>query len=116
MTSHPKGLAPLLSPRPVHRERARVRVRRNNSSMYKSITPAALLTLFALFISLSTTHAAPSTTTTTTSTTGDSATTKTAAAPKASAATLIVTPAEAQKLELAKNQGKISLTLEPADS
>jgi pilus assembly protein CpaB len=33
------------------------------------------------------------------------------APPKASAATLIVTPAEAQKLELAKNEGKISLTL-----
>jgi pilus assembly protein CpaB len=32
-------------------------------------------------------------------------------APKASAATLVVTPVDAQKLELAKNQGKISLTL-----
>src|SRR5581483_449739 len=34
-----------------------------------------------------------------------------APATKASAATLIVTPQEAQKLELAKNEGKISLTL-----
>lgn len=32
-------------------------------------------------------------------------------APKMPVATLVVTPAEAQKLELAKNQGKISLTL-----
>jgi pilus assembly protein CpaB len=32
-------------------------------------------------------------------------------APKVPVATLIVTPAEAQKLELAKNQGKISLAL-----
>jgi pilus assembly protein CpaB len=32
-------------------------------------------------------------------------------APKATAATLVVSPQEAQKLELAKNQGKISLTL-----
>jgi len=32
-------------------------------------------------------------------------------APKAAAATLVVTPQDAQKLELAKNQGKISLTL-----
>jgi pilus assembly protein CpaB len=49
-------------------------------------------------------------TTTPTATTGDS-TAKAVAAPKASAATLVVTPAEAQKLELAKNEGKISLTL-----
>jgi pilus assembly protein CpaB len=33
------------------------------------------------------------------------------AAPKTTAATLVVTPADAQKLELAKNEGKISLTL-----
>jgi pilus assembly protein CpaB len=38
-------------------------------------------------------------------------------APKATAATLVVTPQEAQKLELAKNEGKISLTLRnPQDS
>jgi pilus assembly protein CpaB len=36
---------------------------------------------------------------------------KAATATKATAATLIVTPQEAQKLELAKNEGKISLTL-----
>jgi pilus assembly protein CpaB len=49
--------------------------------------------------------------TTTPTPSGDTTTAKAAAVPKASAATLIVTPAEAQKLELAKNQGKISLTL-----
>jgi pilus assembly protein CpaB len=38
-------------------------------------------------------------------------------APKMPVATLVVTPAEAQKLELAKNQGKISLVLRnPQDS
>jgi Flp pilus assembly protein CpaB len=38
-------------------------------------------------------------------------------APKPTAATLVVSPADAQKLELAKNEGKISLTLRnPQDS
>jgi pilus assembly protein CpaB len=71
-------------------------------SMAEAITSTILQNVRVLAIgrSLSVT---PTTTTATES--------KGPAAPKTSAATLVVTPADAQKLELAKNQGKISLTL-----